>query len=104
MNENVGNSTYHSLQVKAEHRSSKGLWFLATYTFSKLLTDSDYIQSSSLANGNLERPALSQPSSAAGTSLYRSMTFRTLSISPRFTSFHLEKERNSLTPAGRWTG
>ena len=53
MNENVGNSTYHSLQVKAEHRSSKGLWFLATYTFSKLLTDSDYIQSSSLANGNL---------------------------------------------------
>ena len=53
VNENVGNSTYHSLQVKAEHRSSKGLWFLATYTFSKLLTDSDYIQSSSLANGNL---------------------------------------------------
>jgi hypothetical protein len=53
VNENVGNSTYHSLQVKAEHRSSKGLWFLATYTFSKLLTDSDYIQASSLANGNL---------------------------------------------------
>jgi Carboxypeptidase regulatory-like domain len=48
-NENVGNSTYHSLQLKAEQRLSKGLWFLTSYTFSKILTDSDYIQPSSLS-------------------------------------------------------
>jgi hypothetical protein len=40
-NENLGNSTYHSFQLKAEHRFSKGLWALLTYTNSKLLTDAD---------------------------------------------------------------
>jgi len=40
-NENQGNSTYHSFQLKAEHRFSKGLWVLLTYTNSKLLTDAD---------------------------------------------------------------
>jgi hypothetical protein len=38
-NENAGNSTYHSLQLKLERRFSKGLWFLASYTLSKTLTD-----------------------------------------------------------------
>ena len=104
VNENVGNSTYHSLQVKAEHRSSKGLWFLATYTFSKLLTDSDYIQASSLANGNLALPASSRLSSAVGTRLFRSMTFRIPSTFPPSTNCHSEKESDSLTPVGRWTG
>jgi hypothetical protein len=41
INENVGNSTYHSLQVKAEKQFSNGLWFLSSYTFSKMLTNAD---------------------------------------------------------------
>ena len=41
LNENAGNSTYHSLQLKAEKRLGRGLWFLGSYTFSKLLTDAD---------------------------------------------------------------
>ena len=41
INENVGNSTYHSLQVKAEKQFSSGLWFLSSYTFSKMLTNAD---------------------------------------------------------------
>src|SRR6185437_11433562 len=45
-NENVGNSTYHSLQIKAEKRYSAGFYFLAAYTFSKTLTDADSAQSS----------------------------------------------------------
>ncbi len=53
LNENAGNSTYHSLQLKAENRYSNGLWLLTSYTFSKLLTDSDYIQNAALVNGNL---------------------------------------------------
>ena len=61
LNENAGNSTYHSLQLKAEHRFSRGLWLLSSYTFSKLLTDSDYIQSSSLANGNLGASGVISP-------------------------------------------
>jgi len=39
LNENNGNSTYHSLQLKAEKRFAGGLYFLANYTWSKLLTD-----------------------------------------------------------------
>ncbi len=40
LNENVGNSTFHSFQVKAERRFSKGLFALISYTNSKLITDS----------------------------------------------------------------
>jgi len=40
-NENKGNSTYHSFQLKAEHRFSKGLWVLLTYTNAKLITDAN---------------------------------------------------------------
>ncbi len=43
-NENAGNSTYHSLQLKAEHRFSKGAWLLASYTLAKLLTSTDSVQ------------------------------------------------------------
>jgi hypothetical protein len=46
-NENAGNSTYHALQLKVEHRMSHGLWLLASYTNSKTLTDSDSIQTES---------------------------------------------------------
>ena len=38
--ENVGNSTYHSLQVKVEKQYSNGLFLLSSYTWSKSLTDS----------------------------------------------------------------
>jgi len=40
-NENVGNSTYHSLQVKLEQRFKAGLFFLTSYTWSKTLTSAD---------------------------------------------------------------
>jgi len=38
--ENVGNSTYHSLQTKLEKQFSNGLFLLSSYTWSKTLTDS----------------------------------------------------------------
>lgn len=37
--ENRGNSTYHSLQIKATKRLSHGLSFLSAFTFSKALND-----------------------------------------------------------------
>lgn len=45
-NESDGNSTYHAFQLSAEKRFSAGLYFLASYSFSKTLTDADYSQSS----------------------------------------------------------
>ncbi len=46
-NENDGNSTYHSLQVKVEKRFSEGLFLLMAYTFSKSISDADSAQSAS---------------------------------------------------------
>jgi hypothetical protein len=46
LNENSGNSTYHSFQLKAERRASHGVWLLGSYTISKLLTDIDSTQPS----------------------------------------------------------
>ena len=48
LNENHGSSTYHSLQVKVEKRFSGGIYLLASYTVSKLLTDSGQTQADSL--------------------------------------------------------
>ena len=48
INDNSGNSTFHSLQVKAEKRASHGTWLLASYTFSKLITSTDTGQSGAL--------------------------------------------------------
>jgi len=45
VNESIGNSTYHSLQLKAEKKFSNRMYFLASYTLSKLLTNSDGVQS-----------------------------------------------------------
>jgi len=38
---NIGNSTYHSLQIEARKNSSHGLTFIAAYTISKNISDSD---------------------------------------------------------------
>ena len=43
--ENEGNSTYNSFQLKVEHRLSNGLWVLGSDTFSKTITDADTAQS-----------------------------------------------------------
>ena len=37
--ENVGNSSYHALQMKVEKEFEKGLWLLASYSWQKTLTD-----------------------------------------------------------------
>ncbi|HYK89418.1 MAG TPA: carboxypeptidase regulatory-like domain-containing protein [Acidobacteriota bacterium] len=39
MNENAGSSIYHSFQAKVERRFSRGLFFLVSYTNSKLISD-----------------------------------------------------------------
>jgi hypothetical protein len=39
LNENRGNSIYHSFQVKIERRYSKGLYMLVSYTNSKIISD-----------------------------------------------------------------
>lgn len=42
--EDAGNSTFNSLQVKAEKRVSHGIWLLSSYTWSKFLTTGSDIQ------------------------------------------------------------
>ncbi len=42
--ENLGQSTYHALEAKVERRFHNGLNLLASYTFSKTLTDADSAQ------------------------------------------------------------
>lgn len=60
LNENVGNSTYHSLQAKFEKRTSNGLYLLASYTWSKLITDTaGSTQASDFGGGQLTRGAIS---------------------------------------------
>jgi len=51
--QNVGQSTYNALEAKLEQRFHNGLNVLASYTFSKTLTDADVIQPywSTLQNG-----------------------------------------------------
>src|SRR3954463_8806957 len=39
INPSIGNSTYHGGYIKAEKRMSRGLAFLAHYTFSKFIDD-----------------------------------------------------------------
>jgi hypothetical protein len=46
LNENAGNSTFHSFQLKVEKRFSGGTFLLASYTLSKLLANTDSTQQS----------------------------------------------------------
>jgi hypothetical protein len=48
LNENAGNSTYHSFQAKIEKRFSRGIYLLGAYTFSKLLTDVGHVDPEAL--------------------------------------------------------
>jgi hypothetical protein len=50
----IGNSTYHSLQMKAQKRFSNNLGFLVSYTLSKSITDTSLQGSEAASN----RPAL----------------------------------------------
>jgi hypothetical protein len=48
---NIGNSSYHGLSAKVEKRFSRGLTFLVSYTFSKLLDDASAVFDASLGTG-----------------------------------------------------
>lgn len=48
INENAGNSTYHSFQFKAERRFSAGAFLLASYTLAKILGSADQTQTEAL--------------------------------------------------------
>src|SRR5439155_15834145 len=66
-NENLGSSTYHSFQLKAENRFSHGLWFLGAYTASKLLTNADSVQT----DATRPAPAMRQPAVRVATAMLR---------------------------------
>ena len=48
---NIGHSTYHSFQAKAERRFSRGLTFTAAYTFSRLIDDAGAVFDSAVLTG-----------------------------------------------------
>jgi hypothetical protein len=52
LNENLGSSTYHSFQLKAEKRYSAGLYTLLSYTHAKLLTSAPGNTQSTAGNWN----------------------------------------------------
>jgi hypothetical protein len=49
-----GNSTYHSAQLKAERRFSKGFSLLVAYTFSKMLTNAGSRTTTNFANPSIQ--------------------------------------------------
>ncbi|HEU0184556.1 MAG TPA: carboxypeptidase regulatory-like domain-containing protein [Blastocatellia bacterium] len=55
--ESVANSTYHSMELKAEKRYTKGLSLLASYTFSKSIDNSPGISTSSSASNAVAQDA-----------------------------------------------
>ncbi len=55
--ESVANSTYHSLEMKAEKRYTKGLSLLGSYTFSKSIDNSPGISTSSNASSAVAQDA-----------------------------------------------
>ena len=55
-NENHGWSNYDSLQLSATQRISHGLWLLANYTWSKTMTTTEFVQTSTGYHGNFSVP------------------------------------------------
>jgi hypothetical protein len=55
--ESVANSTYHSMELKAEKRYTKGLSLLGSYTFSKSIDNSPGISTSSTASSAVAQNA-----------------------------------------------
>jgi Carboxypeptidase regulatory-like domain len=55
--ESVANSTYHSMELKAEKRYTKGLSLLGSYTFSKSIDNSPGISTSSNASSAIAQNA-----------------------------------------------
>jgi hypothetical protein len=51
----IGSSRYHSLQIKSERRFSKGLSYLASFTFAKLINTGENGYRDPLNNRNLDR-------------------------------------------------
>jgi hypothetical protein len=56
LDENQGSSVYDSFQLKAEHRFGNDLWFLASYTVSKTITNADNTESSAVGEGGIFSP------------------------------------------------
>ncbi|MGH9853524.1 MAG: hypothetical protein ACREBD_27095, partial [Blastocatellia bacterium] len=56
--ESVANSTYHSMELKAEKRYTKGLSLLGSYTFSKSIDNSPGISTSSNASAAIAQDTL----------------------------------------------
>lgn len=48
---NIGNSTYHSLQARLEKRFARGLTFISAYTFSKLIDDASSVFDAAILTG-----------------------------------------------------
>jgi hypothetical protein len=48
---NVGHSTYHSLQARVDKRFSRGLTFTASYTFARLIDDAGAVFDSAILTG-----------------------------------------------------
>ena len=48
LNENDGNSTYHSFQLQFENRFAHNVYLMGSYTLSKLLTSSDFVNPSAV--------------------------------------------------------
>lgn len=51
----IGSSSYHSLQLKSERRFSKGLSYVAAFTFAKLINTGENGYRDPLGNRNLDR-------------------------------------------------
>jgi hypothetical protein len=71
MNENHGESQYHSLQVKAEHRFSQGIFALVSYTFSR---------TTSSGSDNVQRDALTWNGTQGVISPYERDRNRTIAV------------------------
>jgi hypothetical protein len=78
IDENAGNSTYHSFQLKAEKRYGHGVWLLGSYTLSKELTSSDNPQQP--ANGQASYSSISPYQRARSKGLADSDTPQLLSL------------------------